>query len=162
MDIHCLRISIAECPCMDTRAWISIWIFMLVWIIEDTSKNHRYPCWYPWIFVNPCMDLLWILGPGNRNYPLEILSLRDQNIHPNGFYSVWKVFSVLPQLCKNESACFLSFLREKISLLSRFYFAPPPPILHNLYSKIVLFLFDCEWHLRAISLSEVLYEKRQT
>jgi len=29
-----------------------------------TSKNHGYPCWYPSIFGNPCMDLLWILGPG--------------------------------------------------------------------------------------------------
>jgi len=29
-----------------------------------TPKNHGYPCWYPWIFGNTCMDLLWILGPG--------------------------------------------------------------------------------------------------
>jgi len=38
MDIYCSRISIAECPCMDIRAWISMWISSLVWIIED---------WYP-------------------------------------------------------------------------------------------------------------------
>jgi len=35
MDIYCLRISISECPCTDTRAWISRWISTLVWIIED-------------------------------------------------------------------------------------------------------------------------------
>ena len=35
MDIHCLRISIAKCPCMDIRAWIFMWISTLVWIIED-------------------------------------------------------------------------------------------------------------------------------
>ena len=29
-----------------------------------TSKNHGYPCGYPWIFGNTCMDMLWILGPG--------------------------------------------------------------------------------------------------
>ena len=35
MDIYCLRIFIAECPCMDIPACISIWISTLVWIIED-------------------------------------------------------------------------------------------------------------------------------
>ena len=35
MDIYCSRISIAECPCMDIAAWISMWISTLVWIIED-------------------------------------------------------------------------------------------------------------------------------
>ena len=35
MDIYCLWISIAECPCMDIRTWISMWISTLVWIIED-------------------------------------------------------------------------------------------------------------------------------
>jgi len=35
MDIYCIRISITECPCMDIRAWISVWISKLVWIIED-------------------------------------------------------------------------------------------------------------------------------
>ena len=34
MDIYCLRVSIAECPCMDIRAWISMWVSTLVWIIE--------------------------------------------------------------------------------------------------------------------------------
>ena len=29
--MYCLRISIAECPCMDIPAWIST----CVWIIED-------------------------------------------------------------------------------------------------------------------------------
>jgi len=29
-----------------------------------TSKNHRYLWWYSWIFGNPCMDMLWILGRG--------------------------------------------------------------------------------------------------
>jgi len=35
MDIYYLRISIAECPCMDIRALISMWISSLVCIIED-------------------------------------------------------------------------------------------------------------------------------
>jgi len=35
MNIYCLRISIAECPCYDIRAWISMWIPTLVWIIKD-------------------------------------------------------------------------------------------------------------------------------
>ena len=35
MDIYCLRISIAECPCMDIPAWISMWISTVVWIIQD-------------------------------------------------------------------------------------------------------------------------------
>jgi len=35
MDIYCLWIPIAECPCMDIRAWISMWTSTLVWIIED-------------------------------------------------------------------------------------------------------------------------------
>jgi len=35
MDIYCLRISIAECSSMDIRAWISMWISTLVWIMED-------------------------------------------------------------------------------------------------------------------------------
>jgi len=35
MDIYCFRISIAECPCKDIRAWISMWISTLVWITED-------------------------------------------------------------------------------------------------------------------------------
>jgi len=35
MDIHRLRISITECPCMDITAWISMWIATSVWIIED-------------------------------------------------------------------------------------------------------------------------------
>jgi len=30
-----LRISIAECPCKDIRAWISMRICTLIWIIED-------------------------------------------------------------------------------------------------------------------------------
>jgi len=39
MDIYCLQISIAECPCMDIRAWISMWISTLVWIIgTDIQK----------------------------------------------------------------------------------------------------------------------------
>jgi len=29
-----------------------------------TSKNHGYSCWYSWVCGNPCMDMLWILGPG--------------------------------------------------------------------------------------------------
>jgi len=68
MDIYCLLISIAECPCMGIRAWISMWISTLVWIIEDWHPKIMDPCWYPWIFGNPCMDLLWILGPGSRWY----------------------------------------------------------------------------------------------
>jgi len=39
MDICCLRISIAECSCMDIRAWISMWISTLVWIIEDLHQK---------------------------------------------------------------------------------------------------------------------------
>ena len=31
----CLRISIAECPYVDIPAWISMWISLLVWIVED-------------------------------------------------------------------------------------------------------------------------------
>ena len=34
MGIYCLRISIAECPCMDIFAWLSMWISTLAWIIE--------------------------------------------------------------------------------------------------------------------------------
>jgi len=61
MDIFCLLISTAECPCMDVRAWTSVWISTLVWIIEDWywhPKIMEYPCWYPWIFWNPCIDLM--------------------------------------------------------------------------------------------------------
>jgi len=35
MDIYCLRKSIAECHCIDIRAWISMWISTLVGMIED-------------------------------------------------------------------------------------------------------------------------------
>ena len=35
MDFYFLRISNAECLCMDIPAWISMWISTLVWIIED-------------------------------------------------------------------------------------------------------------------------------
>jgi len=35
MDIYFLQISIAECPCMDIPASISMWISTLVRIIED-------------------------------------------------------------------------------------------------------------------------------
>ena len=76
VDIYCLRISIVECPCMDICARISMWISMLVWIIEGWHpKNHRYPCWYPWIFINPWMDLLWILGPGHTLPHLKCITL---------------------------------------------------------------------------------------
>jgi len=34
-DIYCLRISIAECPCINIPAWISMWISILIWIIDD-------------------------------------------------------------------------------------------------------------------------------
>jgi len=65
MDMYCLGISILECPCKDIRAWILMCVSTLVWIVEDTSENHGYPCRYPSIFGNnPCMGLLWILGPG--------------------------------------------------------------------------------------------------
>ena len=62
MDTYCLRISIAECPWMDIPVWISMLISTLLWIIEDWHKNNGYPCWYPWTFGNPCMDMLWILS----------------------------------------------------------------------------------------------------
>jgi len=101
MDMYCLRISIAECPCMDIRAWISMWISTLVWIMED---------WHPkimdidvdirGIFGNPCMDLLWILGPGlsseddftlisciERSFPTNIFGATTgymHTIHTNG------------------------------------------------------------------------------
>ena len=39
MDILCLRISIAECPSMDIRAWISMWISTLVWIKTGIQKS---------------------------------------------------------------------------------------------------------------------------
>jgi len=39
MGIFCLGISVAECPCMDIRAWISMWISTLVWIIEYWHPN---------------------------------------------------------------------------------------------------------------------------
>jgi len=33
--------------------------------IEDLHpKNHEYSNGLPWIFGNPCMDMLCILGPG--------------------------------------------------------------------------------------------------
>jgi len=57
-DIHC-GMSLHGYPCLeinvDIHAWMDNW--------RLTSKNHGYPCWYPWIFGNPCMDLLWIFGP---------------------------------------------------------------------------------------------------
>jgi len=34
-----LRISIAECPCMDIPAWILMWISTLVWVIEDWHQK---------------------------------------------------------------------------------------------------------------------------
>jgi len=56
-------------PLRNVLAWISVLDFnvdihacMDNWRL--TSKNHGYPCWYPWIFGNPWMDLLRILGPG--------------------------------------------------------------------------------------------------
>jgi len=70
MDIYCLRIFIAECACKDIRGWISMWISTLGRLV---SKNHEYPCWYPSIFGNPCMDLLWVLGPGNLYITLHVL-----------------------------------------------------------------------------------------
>jgi len=53
MSLHgypCLNINV------DIHACVDNW--------RPTSKNHGYPCWYPGIFGNPCMALLWILGPG--------------------------------------------------------------------------------------------------
>ena len=35
MNIYCLRISIAQCPCMGSPAWISVWISIIEWIIKD-------------------------------------------------------------------------------------------------------------------------------
>jgi len=58
-DIHC-GMSLHGYPCLDIN--VDIHACMDNW--RMTSKNHGYPCWYPWIFGNPCMDLLWILGPG--------------------------------------------------------------------------------------------------
>jgi len=55
MSIHgypCLDINVDIHTCMDN--WRVTW------------ENHGYPCWHPWIFWNPCMDVLWILGPGNE------------------------------------------------------------------------------------------------
>jgi len=46
MDINCLRISIAGCPRKDIRAWISMWVSTLVWIICS------WPLRYPGAFVN--------------------------------------------------------------------------------------------------------------
>jgi len=42
MDIYYLRKSIAECTCMDIHAWISMWIFSLIWIIEDRHPKIMY------------------------------------------------------------------------------------------------------------------------
>ena len=41
MGIYCWRISIAESPCMDIPAWISMWISTFVWIIlqSDIQKS---------------------------------------------------------------------------------------------------------------------------
>jgi len=64
-----LRISIAECPFMDIPAWVSMWIFTLVWILKDNIQKSWISCWYPWIFGNPCLDMLWILGPGKCFLP---------------------------------------------------------------------------------------------
>ena len=35
MDMYFLRISIAEWPCMDIPAWMSMWISIRKWIIQD-------------------------------------------------------------------------------------------------------------------------------
>ena len=58
-DIHS-GMSLHWYPCLDINVDISD--CMDNWRL--TSKYHGYPCRYPWIFGNPCMDLLWILGPG--------------------------------------------------------------------------------------------------
>jgi len=86
MDIYCLQVSIEECLCMDIRAWISLWISTLVWIIEDTSKNYGYLYWYPRIFGNPFIDMLWILGPGKVSYYLKQLFT----------VSSWSIFCLQP------------------------------------------------------------------
>jgi len=48
-----------------------MWISTLVWVIRLTSKNHGYPCRYPWNFGYPCMYMLWILGPGLTALPCK-------------------------------------------------------------------------------------------
>jgi len=67
IDIYYLRISITECPCM--HCWYQ-WKHPHSYCMDNwrlTSKYHWYSYWYPWIVGNPCMDMLWILGPGARN-----------------------------------------------------------------------------------------------
>ena len=58
-DIHC-RMFLHGYPCLDIN--VDIHTFMYNWRL--TSENHGYPCWYLRIFGNPCMDMLWTLGPG--------------------------------------------------------------------------------------------------
>jgi len=65
INIYCSRITTAEYPihrypCLD----INVEIHTCVNNWRLTFKIHGYPCWYPWIFGNPCTDMLWILGPG--------------------------------------------------------------------------------------------------
>jgi len=56
-----VRMSLHGYPWLDIN--VDIHTCMDNWRL--TSKNHGYPCWYPWIFENPCVDMLWILGPGS-------------------------------------------------------------------------------------------------
>jgi len=72
MDIYCLRISIAECPCMDIPALIST----LVWIIED---------WHPKIMdihddIRGFFEILvWICyGFSNQGWLNVVLILKSR------------------------------------------------------------------------------------
>ena len=66
MNTYCLRISIAECPYMNIPAWISTWISTCMDNWRPTSKNHRYPCWYPWIFENHAWICYGFLDQGRK------------------------------------------------------------------------------------------------
>jgi len=107
MDICCLRISIAECPCMDIRAFIDNW--------RLTFKNHGYPYWYPWIFGNPCMDLPWILGPGLPS--LMSLTSRRWWLPWGRRHQAWRSFASILTYVQVRALCLV--LRSALSVRRR-------------------------------------------
>jgi len=105
-DVHC-GMSLHGYPCLD----INVDIHACIDNWRLTSKKHGYPCWYPWIFGNPCMDLLWILGPGKR------LALWKRNlwIFESGAIGIFIHFPVM----KFQNTSLVNF-QKKLLKLSNF------------------------------------------
>jgi len=124
-------------PCLDIN--VDIHACINNWRL--TSKNHGYPCWYPWIVGKPCMDLLWILSvESTESTQLSPRSRSMPPSKPKGFlaskYELWLLdcnrrckFRAPPPLLSAQYFGFLNeLLRNKESVplpfnwtLSSFY-----------------------------------------